>query len=746
MKKIFWLLTFLAIVPAIIAQSPIKPKAKATVQTKELSTKTFSLTFDKLNNFVVKGLPEPAFPDEGDMDFKAVMMAKKILKLDSNSLPVLITALQTAGFFIIDENRKILRYPLGDGKGQGLAFYDFETVGMLKLENHGATSSLNKIAGLITKDNTSISASEFSQMMLKDLQQQAENPTDSTLRFWARLIIELGKSSAQNLELLTTTSDNISLNMLQVTLWTRRLTGDFYALNKSIQVHGFNHPSTSNTNSFLFASWNQNEPLISQPPHFSAQTDLPCNLTNNESIVMDASANILTAAQGWAMEKIGHMIKSAPGMAGFSKLTTGLFGVNLALAWLKLVAAVTMLQGEITVDKTPLIRTMNSVPGERCLMKARIWSTVGKVQMLNCVRLAINAATGLDFNLPTDGPVSGTAVEWHFKGDNEIRINNADTRNMENFVLFESPQGKDRNPQNQVTDDDGVSLMWLIGRAKIPEVGSSQTVKVPKTADVIVGVMLKSSKNIVQNLIDIGGGAVGIITGGPLGILMAIPEFGYRLPYVAAKASIAVIDHEPCDGQWFGNVTYSLINSYSTNRPVPPKPNDGFQVILGGNDNSSHTETLTGTFTSDGNDWIANCSADEIMVMNHHGYGKVMCTPKTGWHSFSNRYTITDYGSGNVQGISKISISIYPNGNYKVSVKPLTVETTKQRSENGSFSGHCDPKVQSPTSQSFPTKYSGPYIVGEGSYGANRDVLSGSTTNRSGTRVTTINWNLRRCK
>ena len=107
----------------------------STVKTQ--TTKSIQLTFDNLNDFVEKGLPDPALAGTSDMDFKAVMMAQKILKLDSNSLPVLITALQTAGFFIIDENRKILRKPPGDGKGQGLAFYDFETVGMLKLENHG---------------------------------------------------------------------------------------------------------------------------------------------------------------------------------------------------------------------------------------------------------------------------------------------------------------------------------------------------------------------------------------------------------------------------------------------------------------------------------------------------------------------------------------------------------------------------------------------------------------------------------
>ena len=70
-------------------------------------------------------------------------------------------------------------------------------------------------------------------------------------------------------------------------------------------------------------------------------------------------------------------------------------------------------------------------------MVARIWSEVGKTEMLNCVRPLINAATGLDFNLPTTGPLADVAIEWNFEGDNQTRVNDAATRNTEKFVVFE---------------------------------------------------------------------------------------------------------------------------------------------------------------------------------------------------------------------------------------------------------------------------------------------------------------------
>jgi hypothetical protein len=52
-------------------------------------------------------------------------------------LSYLIATLQKAGFYIIDDKQKILYQPTVDFKGMGLAFYDYEVVGMLKLSRAG---------------------------------------------------------------------------------------------------------------------------------------------------------------------------------------------------------------------------------------------------------------------------------------------------------------------------------------------------------------------------------------------------------------------------------------------------------------------------------------------------------------------------------------------------------------------------------------------------------------------------------
>ena len=96
-------------------------------------------------------------------------------------------------------------------------------------------------------------------------------------------------------------------------------------------------------------------------------------------------------------------------------------------------------------------------------MKVRVWNEVGRAEMLNCVRLSLNSLAGVDFAMPVSGPVSNKPVEWHFAGDNETRVTNSETRNIQKFVDFESPAGKDRSPQSQMTDTNGESQMYIVG-------------------------------------------------------------------------------------------------------------------------------------------------------------------------------------------------------------------------------------------------------------------------------------------
>lgn len=302
-----------------------------------------------------------------------------------------------------------------------------------------------------------------------------------------------------------------------------------------------------------------------------------------------------------------------------AKLSRGIGIANTVLAWAKLVAAVAMLKGEIVVDNPPLIRTLNSVPGEKRLMTATIRMDVGKKQTVNCFRTAINVAFGLDFDVPNDGPLADAAITWEFPNVVE----------QSKLVWLEAPQGKDRNPFNQLTDNKGVSQMWLVGAPKMPPVAKKNPKTITKTAHVRVSVRLKSSKDFVQNWIDIGGAALGLVDpsiGGVAGGLVgSIAEIGFRLPYVVARAAIPVIDHEAFAGYRFddedisgvicsfekpftvtGKGHYSGAESIGIFTFVPSSATagtwSGSDKMLYGNSGSTSTGAYEGSYTIEGAD------------------------------------------------------------------------------------------------------------------------------------------------
>lgn len=499
---------------------------------------TVSGQTDLSEDFVAKGLPASADLPTGDLDRAAESMAQQIAKSDGQSLSVLLAALQTAGFSILDDKGTVLRKPSGGGPGQGLGFYDFEAVGSLKLETSGARVSLAKLAGAITKEVPQIQASQFAELLVTDLRTQANNSNNTYLRFWARLIIELGKYSAQPVDVMTTPASRINLSVLQASLLIRRLQGDVYTLKRKFPQIGMIQPPFSQRPLFVPTFWDMDDDPLLQLVKDSSNSSLPCNLTGDDSLILDAAANGLTFGQGVLMKVLEEATKSTV----IANLSRGIGVTNTILAWAKLVAAVAMLKGEIVVDNPPLIRTRNSVPGERRLMTAAIRMDVGKKQTVNCFRTAINIAFGLDFDVPNDGPLADTAITWEFPNALE----------QSKLVWLEAPEGKNRNPFNQVTNNKGVSQMWLVGAPKLPPVVKKNPKTITKTAHVRVSVRLKSSKDFIQNWIDIGGAALGLVDpsiGGVAGGLVGgVAEIGFRLPYVVARATIPVIDHESFAG------------------------------------------------------------------------------------------------------------------------------------------------------------------------------------------------------
>ena len=729
--------------------------------------KTVPLSFGSLNDFAKKGLPEPAALPAQNLDVAAMIMARQISKFDNSSLPTLLTALQAAGFAIVDEKHNILRRPMGDGRGQGLTFYDFEAVGAIKLGNHGLGTSLDIISGIITKSTPEMPASQFSALVLQEIREHA-NSENPYLRFWAGLIIELGKASPKPVDLMTASPSEVSLSVLQASLLVRRLQGDFYSRHATPNHASRLQTTADATPTFLPVAWTTNNLSSFRRMVLPTTLDGPCNLDNDESLFFDGQAVLLST---WANKQLEQVVGE--------KLGLGLAGANIALGWLKLVAAVTALQGEITVDNPPLIRTLNSTPGEKRLMTARIWSEVGKLETLNCLRPLVNAATGLDFNMPSSGPLGNVAVEWHFAGDNEIRVNDAATRNLQNFVVFQAPDGANRNQLKQVTDDDGISKMWLVGTPKIPAVVyQKDPLRIEKQADVVVGVTLKSAKDGKQNWLDILGtslGSIGAVAGelNPLGILGALPEIGFRTPWAAARVTIPVIDHEPCNGQWLGTITYTQVKT-KWNRKTIIAHKSPMAYTEGGGDTSDETETFSGTITIDGSgantpsastgSGSGTISYDYIYTDVDNVYGKVWCSPLQGFRSKHDGSNSTTFASGSGSGRAGFTVSL-DNDGYKISITPPPARVNATHTWEPTSFNSCDKSDNShkgSSSSDTATKGPGTLYSTKTPYGSDRNNLSDSltitvemptstgksetsTTTSGGSVVTTITWNLRRC-
>lgn len=510
---------------------------------------------DTANDFAEKGLPPPDDYGGAPNDELAAALARELSDYEKDNLPLLMTALQRAGFFIINDKQKTLYQPTS-GTGMGLAFYDFEVAGMYKLSRRGIVSSVEKMAAKMGKETPELPPARIAELMLRDLK-TAANSSNRAVRFWARLIVELGKNSSVPVDLLATNSPSAPINIIQASLWERRLIGDIIAFAEQNSARNFRlaPPKNSNRVEFLNASYS---------PVFAA----PCQTTEVEGLVMDAASLGITTAHGQFLDAVKDTL-STKGQETLGKISNGLFLVNLALGWAKLAAALTSIKAEMKIaDPMPLERTKNADEGQTRLMTARLWTEVGNKQFLNCVRLAMNTATGLDFSMPNEGPLAQRDVSWELTGAASFAgQGSSKSGKFDNFVNLKAPEGADRDPSKQISDDNGESQMNIVGAPKIPTVINKPVVPVRKKAKVKVSVALKAKKDFEQNFIDLGGAVIGTLMGGALGVLGSLPEIGFRMKFDVRNLTVPVKDWELCTADWAGTIDYLRVfkTAYSVN-------------------------------------------------------------------------------------------------------------------------------------------------------------------------------------
>jgi hypothetical protein len=516
---------------------------------------------DQANDFSEKGLPEPAIIADGRSDESAAVIAAKLSKYEDDSLSYLIAVLQKAGFYIIDKNKKILYQPTVDYKGMGLAFYDYEVVGMLKLSRAGYVTSVGKLADIIGAKLTPAEKQALGTAILQDLrtasvleiraEENTSNKSAQTKRFWARLMIETSKQFPQPVDLMTASPENAQLNVIQASLLLRRLTGDLIAF--VTRDGASNRPFRTNVAGLTAPVQPDLRFLNASLSHPVVPADDCKAYDDNEGIVMDGAANGITTLHGKVLDAFAEEGST------LQKVGTGIGIANAVLGWAKLVAAASQMQGTITVEEPqPLIRTKSSMaPGERRLLTGKFQIKINDIEQLNCVRLTVNQIAGLDFNMPESGPLAEKPVSWELSGETSFFGQGSSQSGEYNQVVYLLPlDGANRDHHKQETDAKGESKIYLEGAKQKKDLNGQKVVPLPRKAVVRADVALKNMKDSKQEVSDIGNFGFGFATGGGLlGILGAIPEIGFRMKIPVTAVFVPVRDWTPCSADWGGWIT-----------------------------------------------------------------------------------------------------------------------------------------------------------------------------------------------
>ena len=142
--------------------------------------------------------------------------------------------------------------------------------------------ALSDVAEIVRTPVPELKNAPVAQLLVHDLRALAHGPA-SPSRFWARFVIELGRSPEGRPSPLVTQSDlaKIRLNGLQVSLILQRLSLDFLKRSRDPA-----QKSASNTPS---RGWSFVVPLYADT--------LPCTLGDKERTIMDVAA----AVAGWGV-------------------------------------------------------------------------------------------------------------------------------------------------------------------------------------------------------------------------------------------------------------------------------------------------------------------------------------------------------------------------------------------------------------------------------------------------------------
>jgi hypothetical protein len=535
MKKIFplifALLTFSTSL-SLTAQ-PRRPGSPAVPTVAKVETTSEP---DPLNDFAKKGLPEPYVLGLQPSAALARSAAAKVLKYDEDSLPVLIAIIQKAGFHIIDKNQKILFRPTDEVNG--MAFFDFEVVGMLRSATLRTVTTIDKIGKTLAGEDADLKRLDLSSKLLTDLR-QARSSKDAQTQFLATVIFELGRGAS---DLATATPAQARINLMQASLIERRYLSDLVATFEEAQAAN-SRPWTPgqiiksrSEFSFVNASW----PPLAQDP---------CDTLKTIEKVQgyESKGKKVVKMFGGSVPSIANFPKTLF-EEKFKKLASGFEKINTVMAYVKLIMANLNIESDVQVeDPMPYVRTEKMDgpgKGER-LITAKFRINFTASEEINCTAKALKITTGLELEVPDDGPLKEVPLHWEpiYEGKGYSRYTGYPLR-----LMSTDPARGDISKQK--TDANGQNKIKIMGE---PQSRPLAEPLVPQAKNPALRL------SVATEDMDAAKDIPKIIFGARWGIASLIefaPDLLAKMALKSYKITIPVRDWQPCSEDWGGYINY----------------------------------------------------------------------------------------------------------------------------------------------------------------------------------------------
>lgn len=518
------------------AQRPILPISSLPVPEEAPESDS-----DPLSDFPEKGLPPATVFGPNPSIESGIEAARRVMKFDDDSLPMLMAALQKGGFTIIDTNGKPLYLPRS-GPGLDIAFFDFEVAGMLRSVGFGVGTSVPKLAKLYAGNGAEMSQDEFARRMLADIRGM-RNSTDEHIKFLWGFMAEMSRITPDLGDLASAPPANVKLNMIQASIVERLLLRDLLVKFEILSA------ASGTAKRGLFTK-DRNEAFFAAVS-WSTVSAADCGIIDDIAELKKAwktgsKIGDTVATYGGVLKDYNHVLDLQNSQTVKASSVAG-----AALAWAKVLMAFMNIKADFEIQKPmPLIRTKKSGfnMGQQRDVSVKFIMNFPRTQIINCVAKAFDTATGIDLSIPDGGPMADVPVEWSV-----LLEGRGISRYTDVPVWVDATTRSDISRQK--TDSSGKSTIRLTGKPQPRDMENEPVVPMPKTVR-LRATMALEKMDAAKDIPKIIKANMGPVID-PIGLIEQAADFIQKIPLKSFRVTVPVRDWQPCAADWGGNITYT---------------------------------------------------------------------------------------------------------------------------------------------------------------------------------------------